>query len=105
MDFDGTVAAGTPGDVHVGNNTELSCYEITLAGIVVGVADYHIAADRVVLPHTEIDRSHRGLGLAERLVRFALDDIRSQGLNVVPSCWYVAQFIDEHPEYVDLLAN
>ena len=35
--------------------------------------------------------------------RGALDDVRPTGRRVVPSCWYVAQFIDEHPDYADLL--
>jgi predicted GNAT family acetyltransferase len=38
------------------------------------------------------------------VVRFALDDIRDAGRQVIPSCWYVARFIDEHPEYADLVA-
>jgi uncharacterized protein len=37
-------------------------------------------------------------------VRHALDDVRAAGRTVIPTCWYVAQFIDEHPEYEDLLA-
>jgi predicted GNAT family acetyltransferase len=34
-----------------------------------------------------------------------LASIRSSGRTVVPTCWYVAQFIDGHPDYADLLAS
>ncbi len=37
------------------------------------------------------------------LVGGALDDLRAAGRQVVPSCWYVREFIDEHEEYADLL--
>jgi predicted GNAT family acetyltransferase len=46
----------------------------------------------------------RGQGFGAELVRRALDDVRAGGGSVVAQCWYVAQFIDEHPEYADLLA-
>ena len=91
-------------DTEVRHNRELSRYEITVDGRVCGIADYRIVGDRVVFPHTEIISSRRGQGLGEQLVRAALDDVRQSGRSVVPRCWYVAQFIDEHPEYADLLA-
>jgi predicted GNAT family acetyltransferase len=47
----------------------------------------------------------RGRGLGSELVRAALDDVRRRGATVVPTCWYVAEFIDAHPEYGDLLAS
>ena len=47
----------------------------------------------------------RGQGVGAELVRQALDDVRAGGGLVVPQCWYVARFIDEHPEYADLLAT
>ena len=32
-----------------------------------------------------------------------VDDARQQGLDVIPSCWYVAQYIGDHPADVDLV--
>lgn len=75
-----------------------------LDGELVGIADYQIMDDRVLMPHTEIDHGRRGRGLGAVLVRAALDDVRRSGRTVVPQCWYVAQFIDEHPEFQDLVA-
>lgn len=39
------------------------------------------------------------------MTRFALDDVRTQGLQVYPACPYVADFVDANPEYADLLAR
>ncbi len=46
----------------------------------------------------------RGSGVASRLVRAVLDRARGENVKVVPSCWYVAKFIDKHTEYRDLVA-
>ena len=91
-------------DVDVRHNPEASRYEISVDGAVVGVADYRVTGDRVVFAHTEIEPPMRGRGFAATLVQYALDDVRGTGRSVVPSCGYVARFIDEHPEYGDLLA-
>lgn len=55
--------------------------------------------------HTVIDPSRRGQGHAERLVKAALDDVRARDLKVHATCWYVDQFIVEHPDYADLRAG
>jgi uncharacterized protein len=81
-----------------------SRYELRVDDELIGIADYVVRDDRVVFPHTEILPSHRGRGLAALLVSYALDDVRRSGRRVVASCWYVADFIDEHPEYRDLVA-
>ena len=84
------------------NNPEQSRYELAIDGTLVGIADYRVEGDVVVFPHTEIERSRRGNGLGAQLVQYALDDVRTTDRRVEPRCWYVAQFIDEHPEYADL---
>ena len=79
-----------------------SRYELLDGDQVVGFADYHVDGDVVTLPHTVIDPSRRGHGLGAVLVGGALDDIRRAGQRVVPACWYVRQYLDEHPELADL---
>jgi uncharacterized protein len=89
----------------VTDNRSRSRYEIVIDGQVAGFADYVDDGERVVMPHTVVEHQHRRKGLAAVVVRHALDDIRSRGRTVVPSCWYVERFIDQHPEYSDLLAG
>ena len=85
-------------------NDELSRYDIVVDDTVVGHADYRIEGSRQVFVHTEIDPEYRGRDLAEQLVRAALDDARDNEMTIEPRCPFVAQFIDEHPEYRDLVA-
>jgi len=88
---------------EVRHNIEASRYELYVDGALTGIADYRIDGDRIVFPHTEIEASRRGNGLGAVLVQGALDDVMPSGRTVVPRCWYVAQFIDEHPEYQALV--
>jgi predicted GNAT family acetyltransferase len=58
----------------------------------------------IVLAHTEVDPAFEGQGVGGELTRAVVDDIRSQGgLEVVPTCPFVASWIDRHPEYVDVV--
>jgi predicted GNAT family acetyltransferase len=68
-------------------------------------ADYRVEGDRVLMHHTYTDPAHRGQGLAEVVVRHALDEFRRDGRSVVPQCWFVAEFIELNPEYGDLVAR
>ncbi|MEJ7757767.1 MAG: GNAT family N-acetyltransferase [Nocardioidaceae bacterium] len=42
-------------------------------------------------------------GVADALVRSALDDLRSDGARVIPVCPYVAWWIGQHPDYASLV--
>ncbi|HEY7072001.1 MAG TPA: GNAT family N-acetyltransferase [Acidimicrobiales bacterium] len=88
----------------VRNDPDASRYELVEDGTVIGVADYRIDGDVATFPHTVIVAQRRGEGLGAELVRAALDDTRAQGRRVVARCWYVAEFVDENPDYADLLA-
>lgn len=84
---------------------EDSRYEILQDGRVVGIAEYVDRGEVLVFHHTEIDSALRGNGLGEELVAAALDDVRARGRTITPTCWFVAQFVDEHDAYRDLLAG
>jgi predicted GNAT family acetyltransferase len=66
--------------------------------------DYVMRDERTMdTTYTYTPAAARGRGLAGRLVEAALDHARAQRWRVVPSCWYVAGWIDRHPGYEDLL--
>ena len=52
--------------------------------------------------HTFVPRAVRGGGIASQLTQRALDYARERGARVVPSCPFVAAYIERHPEYGDL---
>ena len=69
-------------------------------------ASYYKVADGVItFIHTEVPSELGGQGVGSRLVKGALDQVRAEGLKVVPQCPFVKGYIDKHPEYADLLKN
>jgi predicted GNAT family acetyltransferase len=78
-------------------------YEAREAGDLAGFLEYVVRHDRIALIHTEVLDSHKGRGVGERLVRFALDDARQRSLRVIVICSYVRGFVERHPEVQDIV--
>jgi predicted GNAT family acetyltransferase len=90
---------------EIRDNKQRSQYETTIDGETAYVAYDREGADRIVFTHTIVPDALSGRGLAGELVKFALDDARSQGLKVVPQCSYVQSYLKRHPEYEDLVTT
>lgn len=86
------------------HNADEQRYEISVDNLLAGFTQAVEDSDVVTFPHTVVFDQFEGQGLASELVAEALDDIRVRGKKVVPTCPYVARFIDKHPDYADLLA-
>jgi predicted GNAT family acetyltransferase len=69
----------------------------------VGEADYVREGDRLSITHTGVESRLRGQGLAGELIEVVLHDAKEEGLEVLPYCSYVADYIDKHPQYRDLV--
>ena len=77
-------------------------FEVIIEGRMAS-SKYLLAANKMVIEHTEVPVALEGRGIAGRLVRAALDYARSQEPVVLPLCPYAKAFIGRHPEYQDLL--
>ena len=80
-------------------------FEVRLGDRVVGLAGYHVENGTMALPHTEVDPSVGGRGIGSLLVAGVLAAARERGLTVLPYCSFVRHYIQQHPEYVDLVAE
>lgn len=47
----------------------------------------------------------RGRGIGTRVVVAALEDARERGRRVVPTCPFVRDVVDRHPEYAEILVS
>ena len=79
-------------------------YVLLVDGAEVGELDHADEPGRREMLHTGVRPAFEGQGLAAQLVRRALDDARADGVVVVPSCWYVARYLERHPDDQDLRA-
>ena len=91
--------------MEVRHAADASRYELLLDDQVTGVAEYEEKGEVLVFFHTEVEPERQGQGLGRKLVQGALDDVRRSGRTIVPRCPFVAHFLDEHPEYADLVAG
>ncbi len=91
--------------VTVRDNPAQARYELFVDDQLAGLATYVLHGETVTIPHTEVEPRFEGQGLGARLARFALDDARERGLQVVPRCPFIAAFVERHPEYQDLVVG
>lgn len=99
MDRSATLRGVTVTDV-----VERQRFQLETEGKVAGFIDYRADEDAVVMTHAEIAPEFEGRGLGSAMVKAALDSVRESGRSVVPRCSFVSAYIDNHPEYSDLLA-
>ena len=78
-------------------------FEILVDGEVAGFTDYRDRGNRRAFTHTETEPGYEGRGLASKLVAALLDDARAHGLEVLPYCPFVRDYIEQHRDYVDLV--
>ncbi|HEX2059482.1 MAG TPA: GNAT family N-acetyltransferase [Thermoanaerobaculia bacterium] len=87
------------------NNEQASQFETTVDGITAYAAYELEDPGRIVFTHTVVPEQLSGRGIANQIVKHALEHARSRGLTVVPQCSFVASYVKRHPEYEDLLAR
>lgn len=91
--------------IEVTDAPEHDRYELSIGGEVVGFIAYRARPGLIAFVHTEVDERFQGRGLADRLIRFALDDARARGLAVLPFCPFVKAFIERHREFEMLVPD
>ena len=69
----------------------------------VAFLEYALAGSVLELLHTEVPESMRGTGAASSLAESALQWAREHHVRVDVTCPFVAEYLEKHPEYSDLL--
>jgi predicted GNAT family acetyltransferase len=88
--------------VEISDNHEERRFEAYVDGELAGIAEYHLGPGRITFLHTEVKIEGQGVGSA--LVQGALDAVRADGgLRVRPKCPFFRSWIEEHPDYQDLV--
>jgi uncharacterized protein len=86
----------------VRDNKSRQRFELDVEGTM-AFANYRLAPGKVIITHTETPPALRGHGIASELVKGALEMIRADGLKVVAGCSFVVDYLEQHPEYSDLV--
>ena len=83
-------------------NEQTHRFELTLEGET-AFAEYELAPDAIVLPHTVVPPAFEGRGVGSALAGAALGYAREHGLKVKPVCPFIAGYIQKHAEWRDLV--
>ena len=70
-----------------------------------GLLTYLRRGDVLEMVHTEVPDASEGQGYGATLAEAALDFARREGAKVIPSCPFVAAYIERHPRFADLVAR
>jgi predicted GNAT family acetyltransferase len=92
-------------ELEVRDNPASKRYEIHADGELAGYVTYRERANTIELVHTQVEDAFGGKGVGSTLVQRTLDDIRSRGLELIPTCSFVKSFLERHAEYQDLAAG
>ncbi|KUI37107.1 GNAT family N-acetyltransferase [Mycobacterium sp. GA-2829] len=84
-------------------NAESDRFTIGVEDKTVGFAAFTDRGGQRVFTHTEVEEEYEGRGLATILVAEALDRTRDAGLRIVPACALVANYVEKHDEYSDIV--
>ena len=87
----------------VTNNRAEGQYELIVDGHK-ALAAYRLDGRQVSFTHTEVPEELEGLGVGTRLIAGALEQVREEGLKIVPLCSFVRHYVETHPDVQDLVA-
>jgi uncharacterized protein len=78
-------------ELHVGNE--------------VAYLEFYREGEKIIFTHTESPDTLRGKGYAKELVKRSLQYARDNNWIVVPACSFVADYVDNNPEWRDILSE
>jgi predicted GNAT family acetyltransferase len=94
---------GDSPQIEVTDNPDEQRWELLVDGEHAGQIEYRSRGKRVAMIHTEVEPAFEGRGLAGELITRALDDARTRGLQILPHCPLVREYVKHHPEYLELV--
>ena len=87
------------------NNPEKNRFEIS-HGSQLSKLEYRMKDDEFIdLVHTEVPEDLTGQGIGSSLVTAALEHARDNDLKAIPSCPFVASYVNRHPEWQDIVVE
>lgn len=60
-------------------------------------------ASRIIIDHTGVPDSMRGMGVGKKLVAAAVRDARAEGFKIIPLCPFAKATLEKHSEWHDVV--
>lgn len=84
------------------NNQDRQRFEVSIDGHI-GYMTYVFHENAIEYNHTIVPSTIGGRGVGSELVKYGLAFARVEHLQVIPSCPFVAAYMEKHEVYQDLL--
>lgn len=89
-------------DPDIRDNAEARRYELEVEGQT-AVVIYNPVAGGLLITETIVPIPLEGRGIAGRMAKHVLADLKERGLLILPTCPFFAGYLKKHPEYADLV--
>lgn len=86
----------------VKNNEQQSQFEIETDGPESPFLSYSRQGNVIDLMHTIVPMEMEGQGVGSALAKAALEYANENDLKIIPSCWFVREYLKRHPQYQHL---
>lgn len=87
-------------DIH--DEPDAKRYALTLAGQT-AVVTYNLVEGGLMVTETIVPVPLEGQGIAGRLARHVLADVKARGLVILPVCPFFASYLKKHPEWAGIV--
>ena len=91
-----------PLDPEIHDNAEATRYALTVDGQT-AVVIYNKVAGGLLITETIVPVPLEGRGIASRMAKHVLADLKERGLVILPTCPFFASYLKKHPEYADVV--
>lgn len=91
-----------PSLLKVQHNPDRKRFEVKVDNHL-AVCEYILSKTRIIFTHTEVPKALEGNGIGAMLAKAGLEYAREHELRIMPLCPFVAAYMEENPEYNDLL--
>lgn len=87
-------------DPDIRDNEAAKRYELAVDGETAVVIYNPVAGGRLIT-ETLVPVALEGRGIASRLAKHVMADLKAKGLLILPTCPFFSAYLKKHPEYAD----
>ena len=89
-------------DPEIRDEREAKRYALEVDGQT-SVVTYNLIEGGLMVTETLVPEALEGRGIASRLARHVLADVKARGLVILPVCPFFAGYLKKHPEWAEIV--
>lgn len=89
-------------DPEIRDEDDARRYALVVDGLT-AVVTYNLVQGGLMVTETLVPQALEGRGIASRLARHVLADVKTRGLVILPVCPFFAAYLKKHPEWAEIV--